>query len=44
MFREEYYALKPLYNFYFTRDASAVIGNSALICKMANNVRMREAM
>ena len=42
--REEYYALKPLYNFYFTRDASAVIGNSALICKMANNVRMREAM
>ena len=42
--REEYYALKPLYNFYFTRDASAVIGNSALVCKMANNVRMREAM
>ncbi len=42
--REEYYALKPLYNFYFTRDASAVIGSSALICKMANKVRMREAM
>lgn len=42
--REEYYALKPLYNFYFTRDASAVIGNNALICKMANSVRMREAM
>ena len=42
--REEYYALKPLYNFYFTRDASAVIGNSALVCKMANSVRMREAM
>ncbi len=42
--REEYYALKPLYNFYFTRDASAVIGKSALVCKMANNVRMREAM
>lgn len=42
--REEYYALKPLYNFYFTRDASAVIGNNALICKMANSVRMREAL
>ncbi|MDD2512076.1 MAG: arginine deiminase family protein [Proteiniphilum sp.] len=42
--REEYYALKPLYNFYFTRDASAVIGNNALVCKMANSVRMREAM
>jgi len=42
--REEYYALKPLYNFYFTRDASAVIGNHTLICKMANNVRLREAL
>jgi arginine deiminase len=42
--REEYYALKPLYNFYFTRDASAVIGNHALICKMANIVRLREAL
>ncbi|MCE5206106.1 MAG: arginine deiminase [Porphyromonadaceae bacterium] len=42
--REEYYALKPLYNFYFTRDASAVVGNHTLICKMANNVRLREAL
>lgn len=42
--REEYYALKPLYNFYFTRDASAIIGNNAVVCKMANRVRMREAM
>ncbi len=42
--REEYYALKPLYNFYFTRDSSAVIGNHALICKMANNVRLRESL
>lgn len=42
--REEYYALKPLYNFYFTRDASAIIGNSAVICKMANNVRLRESL
>ena len=27
--RDEYYALKPLYNFYFTRDASAKIGRAS---------------
>ncbi len=42
--REEYYALKPLYNSYFTRDPSAVIGNNALVCKMANSVRVRESL
>lgn len=42
--RDEYYALRPLYNFYFTRDSAAVIGNHALICKMANNVRLRESL
>lgn len=42
--REEYYALKPLYNFYFTRDSSAIIGNNAVICKMANSVRLRESL
>ena len=42
--RDEYYTLMPLYNFYFTRDASAIIGNNALICKMANTVRMRESL
>jgi|AGTN01.3.fsa_nt_gi Arginine deiminase len=42
--REEYYALKPLYNFYFTRDSSAIIGNNVLICKMANAVRTRESL
>lgn len=41
--REEYYALQPLYNFYFTRDASVTIGNNALVCKMAKAVRMRES-
>lgn len=41
--REEYYALPPLYNFYFTRDPSVIIGNHALVCKMANRVRAREA-
>lgn len=42
--RDEYYALQPLYNFYFTRDASAIIGNHAVICKMANSVRLRESL
>lgn len=41
---EEYYALKPLYNYYFTRDPSAIIGNNALVCKMANSVRIRESL
>ena len=41
--RNEYYALYPLYNFYFTRDAAVTVGNSALICRMANKVRMRES-
>lgn len=41
---DEYYALSPLYNFYFTRDASVAIGNNVLICRMANKVRMREAL
>lgn len=42
--KNEYYALYPLYNFYFTRDSSVTIGNSALICRMANKVRMRESL
>lgn len=41
---DEYYALHPLYNFYFTRDASASIGSDVLICKMANRVRVRESL
>ncbi len=42
--RNEYYALYPLYNFYFTRDAAVTLGGSALVCKMANKVRMRESL
>lgn len=42
--KDEYYALYPLYNFYFTRDASVSIGNNVLICHMANKVRMRESL
>lgn len=41
---DEYYALLPLYNFYFTRDASAIVGNNAVICRMANKVRVRESL
>ncbi|PKP37083.1 MAG: arginine deiminase [Bacteroidetes bacterium HGW-Bacteroidetes-14] len=42
--KDDYYALLPLYNFYFTRDAAVTIGNRALICKMASKVRMRESL
>ncbi len=42
--KDEYYALAPLYNYYFTRDASVTIGNKILICKMASKVRMRESL
>ena len=42
--KDEYYALLPLYNFYFTRDASVSIGNNSLICKMASQVRLRESL
>ena len=40
----EYYALYPLYNFYFTRDAAVTVGHNVLVCKMANKVRMRESI
>lgn len=41
---DDYYALAPLYNFYFTRDASVSLGNNVVICRMANKVREREAL
>ncbi len=43
-FKNEYYALPPLYNFYFTRDAAVTLGSQVLACRMANKVRMREAL
>ena len=42
--KDDFYALLPLYNFYFTRDPSVTIGNNLLICKMANKVRSRESL
>ncbi len=38
------YALRPLHNYFFTRDASATIHENVFICKMANRVREREAL
>ncbi len=41
---KERYAMRPLHNFFFTRDASMSLGNEVLIGKMANAVRDREAL
>ena len=41
---QERYSLPPLYNFYFTRDASISMYNEVLIGKMANRVRDRESI
>ncbi len=40
----EHYSLRPLHNFFFTRDASVAISDRVLISKMANRVRDREAL
>jgi len=41
---DERYALRPLHNFFFTRDASVSVYDNVLISKMANKVREREAI
>ncbi len=41
---DERYSLRPLHNFFFTRDASVTTYDSVLISKMANRVRAREAI
>ncbi|MFW5805856.1 MAG: arginine deiminase family protein [Bacteroidales bacterium] len=38
------YALKPLHNFFFTRDAAIAINDKVLISRMANKVRERESI
>ena len=40
---EERYALRPLHNFFFTRDASTTIFDDVMVSKMANKVRERES-
>ncbi|RKZ14388.1 arginine deiminase, partial [bacterium] len=37
------YSLPPLHNFFFSRDAAAVVGDRVLVSRMANQVRGREA-
>ncbi|MDD2964632.1 MAG: arginine deiminase family protein [Bacteroidales bacterium] len=41
---KERYEVRPLHNFFFTRDSAISIGNKVLIAKMANQVRMHEAL
>ena len=43
-FNDERYALRPLHNFFFTRDAATTIGKQVLINPMANQVRARESL
>ncbi len=40
----EHFALRPLHNFFFTRDSSIALHNSILIGNMASKVRDREAL
>jgi arginine deiminase len=40
----ERYSLRPLHNFFFTRDSAITINDWVLISSMANKVRTREAM
>ncbi len=40
----EHFSLRPLHNFFFTRDAAAAIGDRVLISRMASRVRDREAL
>jgi arginine deiminase len=41
---KENFALRPLHNFFFTRDSSVTIFDKVLISKMASKVRERESM
>lgn len=41
---KEKFELRPLHNFFFTRDSSMVINDSVLIGTMASKVRQREAL
>ena len=42
--KKEKFLLKPLYNFFFTRDASMSVYDKVLLGKMANTVRDRETL
>lgn len=40
----EKYSLRPLHNFFFTRDSAVAINDWVLISRMANKVRTRESL
>jgi arginine deiminase len=40
---EQRFAVRPLHNFFFTRDASVAMGNKVMISAMASRVRERES-
>jgi arginine deiminase len=40
----ENFSLRPLHNFFFSRDASVALGDRVMISRMANRVRDREAL
>jgi arginine deiminase len=42
--KKDRYTLRPLHNFFFTRDASMAINEKVLIGRMANKVRERESI
>lgn len=41
---KDWYSLKPMHNFFFTRDASMSMYNEVLIGRMANSIRDRESV
>lgn len=41
---KDWFALRPMHNFLFTRDASMSINNEVLIGRMANSIRDRESV
>jgi arginine deiminase len=43
-FSKERYAIRPLHNFFFTRDASMAVRDKVLIGRMASQVRGRESL
>lgn len=41
---KDWFALRPMHNFLFTRDASMSVNNEVLIGRMANSIRDRESV
>lgn len=41
---KDWYALRPMHNFLFTRDASMSVNNEVVIGRMANSIRDRESV